>query len=69
MTTENIRSAGKVVSDFLDEQATNEELDQNSVSAVAELRDEGKLTRTNLLRKLEEARRAVLKGNAMQDEG
>lgn len=69
MTTEDIRSAAKVISDFLDEQAKDEDLDQVSVSLIAKLRGEGKLTRTNLLRQLEEARKAALKGDTTQEEG
>lgn len=66
MTTENIRSASKVLSDFLDEQAKDQELDQASISAIAKLRSEGKLTKTNLLRQLEEAQKTVLKGDDTQ---
>lgn len=69
MTTENIRSAARVLSDFLDEQSKDEGLEQASVSAITELRSKGKLTRTNLLRQLEEARKAVLNGDAPQDKG
>ncbi|WP_424958754.1 hypothetical protein [Hyphomicrobium sp. 1Nfss2.1] len=69
MTTENIRSAAKVLSDFLDEQSKDEHLEQSSVSAIIELRSKGKLTRTNLLRQLEDARSRVLKGDIQQDKG
>jgi len=69
VTTENIRSAAKVLSDFLDEQSKDKGLEQASVSAITELRSKGKLTRTNLLRQLEEARKAVLNGDAPQDKG
>lgn len=69
MTTENIQSAAKVLSDFLDKLSNDEGLDQASVSAITKLRGDGKLTRTNLLRQLEEARKTVLKGDAQQDEG
>ena len=68
MTTENIRSAAKVLSDFLEEQAKDEELDNPSVSAITKLRDEGKLTRINLLRHLEVARNSALKGDAPQED-
>ncbi|MCY6380235.1 hypothetical protein [Hoeflea prorocentri] len=68
MTTEKIRSASEVLSDFIDDQAKDEALDQASVSAISKLRGESKLTRTNLLRQLEGARRAVLKGDCPQQE-
>ncbi len=69
MTTENIRSADKVISDFLEEQAKDEDMDQTSVSTITKLRGEGKLTRTNLLRQLEEARKAVLKSDPVMEGG
>ena len=61
MTTENIKSASTVLMDFLDEQAKDEELDPASVFAIVSLRKEGKLTKANLLRQLEEARKAKSK--------
>ena len=63
MATGNIKSASTVLTDFLDEQAQDEELDAASVSVIASLRKGGKLTKTNLLRQLEEARRVKLKGD------
>ncbi|CAN1724751.1 protein of unknown function [Hyphomicrobium sp. 1Nfss2.1] len=39
------------------------------MSAIIELRSKGKLTRTNLLRQLEDARSRVLKGDIQQDKG
>lgn len=69
MTTQNIRSAAKVLSDFLEEQAKDEELDGASVSAIIKLRDEGKLTRTNLLRQLEAVRNTAFKGDGPQEDG
>ena len=61
MNTESLRSATKVLTDFLNEQSEDEDLDASSVSAIVSLRKEGKLTKTNLLRQLEEARKAQLK--------
>ncbi len=61
MTTENIKSASTVLTDFMDEQAKDEELNAASMSAIMSLRKEGKLSKTNLLRQLEEARKAKLK--------
>lgn len=69
MPIENIRSATKVLSDFLEEQAKDEDLDRATVSVITKLRDEGKLTRTNLLRQLEAARNSALKGDAPQEDG
>ena len=69
MTTKNILSAAEVISAFLDEQSQDKDLEQASVSAITKLRSKGKLTRTNLLRQLEEDRKAVLKGDAQQDKG
>ena len=63
MTTKNIKSASIVLSDFLDEQAKDENLDAASVSAIVSLRKERKLTKINLLRQLEEARKTKLKDN------
>ena len=61
MTTENIKSASTVLMDFLDEQAKDEDLDPVSVFAIVSLRKEGKLTKANLLRQLEVARKAKFK--------
>ena len=61
MTTENIKSASTVLTDFLDEQAKDEDLDAPSVSAIVSMRKEGKLSKTNLLRQLEQARKAKFK--------
>lgn len=61
MATENIKSASTVLTDFLDEQAKDEDLDAASVSVIVSLRKEGKLSKINLLRQLEEARKAKLK--------
>lgn len=68
MTTKNIKSASTVLTDFLDEQTKDEDLDAASVSAMVSLRKEGKLTKTNLLRQLEEARKAKLKGDTAAGE-
>lgn len=57
MTNEKIKTVAEVITGFLDEQAKNEALDLGTVKTVATLRDEGKLTKANLLRQLEEVRR------------
>lgn len=69
MATENIKSAGEVLTDFLEKQAGDDELDQTSVLAIKQLRGDGKLTRTNLLRKLDEARKAAMKAGSATKEG
>ncbi len=69
MTIEKIQSAREVLDDFMGEQEKDESLDQSTVAVITGLRGDDKLTRTNLLRKLEEARKAALKDGDMQDEG
>lgn len=69
MATEKIRSATEVLTDFVKEQAGDDELDQTSISAISQLRTDGKLTRTNLLRKLDEARKASMKAGSTPEEG
>lgn len=69
MAIEKIQSASEVLDAFMDEQAQDESVDQSTVAVIAGLRGDDKLTRTNLLRKLEEARRAALKEDDMQGEG
>ena len=69
MATENIKSAGEVLTDFLEKQASDDELDQTSVLAITQLRGDGKLTRTNLLRKLDETRKAAMKAGSASEEG
>lgn len=69
MTIEKIQSAREVLNAFMDAQAKDERLDLATVAVIAGLRDDGRLTRTNLLRKLDEARKAALKGGEMQDGG
>lgn len=64
MTTEKAKSASTVLTDFLVEQAKDEDLDLASLSTILSLRKEGKLTKINLLRHLEEARKAKLKDEA-----
>ncbi len=59
MTGNNIRSAAEVVTAFLDQMAENPDLESKTVAAVKALRDEGKLTKTNLLRRLEADRLSV----------
>jgi len=60
MATQKIKSAGDVLTDFLQTQEENAELDAASIEAIRDLRSDSKLTKTNLLRKLEDARNAAL---------
>ena len=69
MTIEKIQSAREVLNAFMDAQGQDESLDLATVAVIAGLRDDDRLTRTNLLRKLDEARKAALKGGEMQDGG
>ncbi|OXT02748.1 hypothetical protein B7H23_07710 [Notoacmeibacter marinus] len=62
MTTEKIKSASEVLTDFLDAQAKKAGVDSGTIVAIRDLRSESKLTKTNLLRKLEDTRKAALKG-------
>ena len=48
MATGNIKSASTVLTDFLDEQAQDEELDAASVSVIASLRKDGRVRRAYL---------------------
>lgn len=69
MAIEKIQSASEVLDTFMGEQAQDGGLDQATIAVIAALRDDDKLTRTNLLRKLDEARKAALKDNDWQREG
>jgi hypothetical protein len=69
MAIEKIRSASEVLDAFMEEQAQDESVDRATVAVIAGLRGDDKLTRTNLLRRLEEARRAAHKDVDMQGEG
>lgn len=69
MAIEKIQSANEVLDAFMSELAQDESLDQATVAVIAGLRGDDKLTRTNLLRKLDEARKAALKDKDMQGEG
>ncbi len=69
MTIEKIQSAREVLNAFMDAQAQDESLDLAAVAVIVDLRNDDKLTRTNLLRKLDEARKAALKADEMQDGG
>lgn len=69
MAIEKIQSASEVLDTFMGEQAHDESLDQSTVAVIVSLRGDDKLTRTNLLRKLDEARKAALKNGDMQGEG
>ncbi|EAQ13595.1 hypothetical protein BD830_103471 [Maritimibacter alkaliphilus HTCC2654] len=69
MAIEKIQSASEVLDTFMSEQAQDESLDLATVAVIVGLRGDDKLTRTNLLRKLDEARNAALKDGDMQGEG
>jgi len=69
MAIEKIQSASEVLDTFMGEQAQDESLDQATIAVIAGLRGDDKLTRTNLLRKLDEARKAALKDGDRQREG
>lgn len=69
MAIEKIQSASEVLDTFMSEQAQDETLDLATVAVIVGLRGDDKLTRTNLLRKLDEARNAALKDGDMQGEG
>lgn len=68
MAIEKIQSASEVLDTFMGELAQDESLDQATVAVIVGLRGDDKLTRTNLLRKLDETRKAALKDNDMQGE-
>ena len=63
VTTQNIKPATKVLFDFLDDQVKDKDLDEATALAIATLHADGKLTKTNLLRQLEEVRKAEFKGD------
>ncbi len=63
MTTENIKTAFEVITEFLDTQAKDESLDADTVAAVSKLRKDDDLSKVKLLRKLEDARKAALKAD------
>ncbi|WP_121633783.1 hypothetical protein [Tropicibacter alexandrii] len=68
MTTENIKTASEVITEFLDTLAKDESLDADTVAAVSKLRKNDDLSKVKLLRKLEEARKAALKSDAASTE-
>lgn len=63
MTTEKIKTASEVITEFLDTQVKDESLDTDTVAAVSKLRKDDDLSKVKLLRKLEEARKAALKAD------
>ncbi|EAP78144.1 hypothetical protein [Roseovarius nubinhibens] len=65
MTTKNIKTATDVIAEFLDSQCKDESLDAGTVAAVSTLRKDDDLSKVKLLRKLEEARKAALKPDAV----
>ena len=69
MTTQKIKSASQVLDEFLSEQAQDAELDSGTVETIRKLRGEGKLTKTNLLRRLEAARTTALQQDETSQEG
>lgn len=69
MAIEKIQSASVVLDTFMGEQAQDASLDQATVAVIASLRGDDKLTRTNLLRRLDEARKEALKDGDVQGKG
>ncbi|MEE4013434.1 hypothetical protein V1T76_15285 [Roseibium sp. FZY0029] len=69
MPIQKIQSAGLVLDTFMGEQAQDASLDQVTIAVIASLRGDDKLTRTNLLRKLDEARKAAINDGDMQGKG
>ena len=69
MAIEKIHSASEVLETFMGEQAQDESLDQAVIAVIVGLRSDDKLTRTNLLRKLDDVRKAALKDGERQREG
>ena len=65
MTTEKIKTASEVITEFLDTQVKDESLDTDTVAAVSKLRKDDDLSKVKLLRKLEEARKAALKADVV----
>lgn len=61
MTTEKIQTAGEVLTDFLDAQVGKPGMDTATIALLRDLRSEGKLTKTALLRQLDTARNNALK--------
>ncbi|HBH90004.1 hypothetical protein [Ponticaulis sp.] len=68
MTKEKIKTALEVVADFLEKQAGAEGLDRDTLSAICELQETDELSKTKLLRKLEEVRTSRLDETTTQDE-
>lgn len=69
MADKEIKSANDVVSEFLESLAGNADLDAKTVASISALRGEGKLTKTNLLRRLEADRAADPAAPAQEAEG
>jgi hypothetical protein len=63
LTTENIKTATEVITEFLDTQAKDESLDADTVAAVRNLQKDDDLSKVKLLRKLEEVRKAAIKAD------
>lgn len=56
MTDSEIRSGSKVIADFLDSKKDDKAIDADTLSSVRRLFDSKKLTKTQLLRALQEDR-------------
>lgn len=69
MEQEEIKSAGQVVADFIEDQAQKPERDPATVAAIRTLRSDGKLTKINLMRQLEAARKATGRKGVASAEG
>ncbi|MCR9135726.1 MAG: hypothetical protein NXI27_07020 [Alphaproteobacteria bacterium] len=67
MTIDKIKPANDVITEFLDTQTQDENLDPDTLLAITALRHDGKLTKTGLLRQLETLRKAAV--DKSQDEG
>ena len=53
MADKEIKSAKVVVSEFVESLSGNADLDAKTIASISALRGESKLTKTNLLRRLE----------------
>lgn len=68
MTTENIKTAVTVITEFLESQVNEESLDAETVTAVSTLWNGDDLSKVKLLRNLEDARKAALKAGMASGE-
>lgn len=66
MADKEIKSAKVVVSEFVESLSGNADLDAKTIASISALRGESKLTKTNLLRRLEADRAADLAAPAQE---